>query len=1093
MILQPVGGPPSDGLGGASAGPNKLKPALKQGSRPLSLTRPQGITTQVLLNGNFLLDSAGRGMGVQLGTPASSTRAQQQGVKSSYGAPKTTSGQLQYPSLGAPSSRGSLPVQGSLAAPQGIIASPVRDKGHQQQEVNAGGSSALLQKAANARQIAEYHRKQHQERQRRQEDLINNIKTGGAAGGGGVLAQALERADGNQASSPSTLGVVGHSSGTTPGGMPLNSMQATASTGTRPIPTRSASGGMVKANHAMMTTPQLRREEENYADQETLAGRTPTTASSVSSNGQQRTEDRNNYSTPTLTTGQHQQGGSTSTSSGDHAALVPPLASALSVLKNKKARPPAAPPGSDHRSSQQVPGNSERRAARRATLRSQERAAMATPERVGPSMTDLNDTANISTASPHRRVRGTARSSSERKRRSTPGAQRERERTGSVPPGTTTNNSNSYISNVPARAGGGTTTASASSTKMNQHHHGPSTSEGRATGASAQLRSGSRQRTDSDIILDTLRSELQRRALEAEDFQAEIAKAKQEMVNLRKESEQKGREIDTLRLEAKTWPRKLDHYRLENEKLRLEIARLQALVVNSPGSGGTSGGGLEGDQENQDLVETSGFKPPTRGLSNGAPMSPVDEGDEASHSLPTASPGAFSPHQDYLQPTRAATASGGGGSKLAAKAEDTASSSSTAVSKTSMPGAGAGGLAHSSSSQQSRSQQSSPVETVASPSDRGVVGAKQSTKSSSSVSPGTDSAESDWVFVVQGQENGATSKGLEKKHSCYPENALVRTEKLGIRFVSLGGATDRPNQDDFLLAMQRNPIEQASSSSSSAEEDVAGKGSKGGGNIRSSWLDVVKDEGYIALYAVFDGFGENGEECSKLIKQRMAELVFAHSLIFQEPQSVLEEAFKTIQKELGASDSFLREGDGASVAVALLLKLNSPREGYASDTSRTEAESWVVVGSIGDCRVVLASKEDGGSFGAVALTKDHKVDTHKGESARLQKTPGVILQSVAEGTTAVFKDGAGDQGSVLTRHLGSVPHDAVLTSAEVNAYRINAGQDLMLVLGTRGLFHRFSNSALVSQLIGHGVDYLGPVCEKAREGGDDVTAVVVTL
>jgi len=85
-----------------------------------------------------------------------------------------------------------------------------------------------------------------------------------------------------------------------------------------------------------------------------------------------------------------------------------------------------------------------------------------------------------------------------------------------------------------------------------------------------------------------------------------------------------------------------------------------------------------------------------------------------------------------------------------------------------------------------------------------------------------------------------------------------------------------------------------------------------------------------------------------------------------------------------------------------------------------------------------------------------------------------------------------------------VPHDAVLTSAEVNAYRINPGQDLMLILGTRGLFEAFSNSALVSQLIGHGVDHLRTVCEKARDhkmkgrtlgidGEDDVTAIVVTL
>lgn len=43
-----------------------------------------------------------------------------------------------------------------------------------------------------------------------------------------------------------------------------------------------------------------------------------------------------------------------------------------------------------------------------------------------------------------------------------------------------------------------------------------------------------------------------------------------------------------------------------------------------------------------------------------------------------------------------------------------------------------------------------------------------------------------------------------------------------------------------------------------------------------------------------------------------------------------------------------------------------------------------MVGYIGDSRVVLASREENGSFGAVALTKDHKIATHKGEAARLQ-------------------------------------------------------------------------------------------------------------
>lgn len=105
----------------------------------------------------------------------------------------------------------------------------------------------------------------------------------------------------------------------------------------------------------------------------------------------------------------------------------------------------------------------------------------------------------------------------------------------------------------------------------------------------------------------------------------------------------------------------------------------------------------------------------------------------------------------------------------------------------------------------------------------------------------------------------------------------------------------------------------------------------------------MREEGYIALYAVFDGFGPGGHHCSRHCKQRIAELVFSHALLFQEPQRVLQEACDAVQQELQAASTSasaeeggtaaslvgetLRPGDGASAALALLLRLKTGSTG----------------------------------------------------------------------------------------------------------------------------------------------------------------------
>ncbi|CAD7970947.1 unnamed protein product [Amoebophrya sp. A120] len=953
-------------------------------------------------------------------------------------------------------------------------------------------------------QLADFHRAKNQERAKRQEELV-----------AGILVPSVNLV--TTTSNPPRGGAVLQNFGST--GIIGGGSSATGTT--RPTQALSSTpGGEVVEGYTSYHLDSEDAEQNFYNTSSQLhPQRQPSGGPSVArknySRGGQHHHQRANANQPNKKSVlaqalKHADHGDEGAALGDQDLngsqnLSAPLANALSALKNKKMlRPPAGPgggvvggqnmngttPGGGGATGSSaagtplnnlvVPHTGPQNAARRASLRSQDRTTLQYNSRESSLQRGRSDRREP-TASPARRVPSNhhmgggapgstaTRENSRTRRRATPvrgtttsnavsasanttplrgRASPERgSRQGVLNGARQRSNSASNIlhgagnQNHTSSRGVASTTGSSSSSSTSFHPNGRggSTTTSGATGTTLVAPTGGEQ----TLILDTLRQELQRKA-----EQCDCLTEKCKNLEL---------EVDKLRLEARQSVKKVEFFRVENEKLRglLKMETRSGKMLNISSSSAASS-----PAEHQSVVSQQGD------LQYGGTNEP-------------SSP-----------PTKTTDA------ELALQDEQAVVGAGTTTREERL----------------ANKQQPADHYTV----DQAPSGAEEVVDHLPAAEP---EQESDWVFVIQGVEQ-ASSPG-EKRYSCYPDTALTRTEKLGIRLVSLRGNPKTVNQDDFLLAMQRSPIvttttigeggdhaATGSANTRAATASASSSSSSSSGTASSNnWLSTVRNEGFIALYAVFDGFGENGSTCSRHCKQRMAELVFSHPLIFQNPQAVLAEAFEIVQGELGAmsrgssgrnnasgggeGEGLLKLGDGASAALALLLRLKgqpamTPSSAAKSPTPAEEEESWVVVGSIGDSRVVLASREEsqseGSTFGAVALSKDHTILTHKGEAQRLRNNPK-----------------AESQPQQLTRHLG-LPADlsVVKTQAEVNAYKINPGQDLLLILGTKGLWNQYSNSALVSALLANGVDHLRTSCEKAKmlqssQSGDDVTAIAVSL
>eukprot|EP00747_Dinoflagellata_sp_TGD_P164338 gnl/TRDRNA2_/TRDRNA2_184142_c0_seq1.p1 gnl/TRDRNA2_/TRDRNA2_184142_c0~~gnl/TRDRNA2_/TRDRNA2_184142_c0_seq1.p1 ORF type:complete len:844 (+),score=110.49 gnl/TRDRNA2_/TRDRNA2_184142_c0_seq1:65-2533(+) len=354
---------------------------------------------------------------------------------------------------------------------------------------------------------------------------------------------------------------------------------------------------------------------------------------------------------------------------------------------------------------------------------------------------------------------------------------------------------------------------------------------------------------------------------------------------------------------------------------------------------------------------------------------------------------------------------------------------------------------------------------------KGAGGPAGSIKATATDAQGLN-VERSWEFVVQGQPDPTEQANFAPKLvSCFPDDAVERACSRGVACVcSRGRRLDNtvPNQDDFLLARH-----------------------------------TLAHNGHIALYGVFDGHGPAGHNCAAFARSALPESLFGQHTLLMRPEDTLRHAFH--QTQLGMRDqNFDTEHSGTTAALALVLNIPSP----PGEQEARSSETWLFVAHVGDSRIILASRreDEPTAFTVTALTRDHRPDEPE-EAERVRREGGEVRKLHRNsGAVRVFAGGQDRPALALTRTLGATGAAGCGVSAEpeVSAYRLRIGTDVLLMLGTDGLFEFCSNSDAVGKLLREGVSVgvLEEICGESRrqwaassynETVDDITAVAVSL
>lgn len=342
-----------------------------------------------------------------------------------------------------------------------------------------------------------------------------------------------------------------------------------------------------------------------------------------------------------------------------------------------------------------------------------------------------------------------------------------------------------------------------------------------------------------------------------------------------------------------------------------------------------------------------------------------------------------------------------------------------------------------------------------------------------------------WEFVVQGQHDATVKPQggfAPKAVSCYPDDAVERASGRGVVCVCARGRrldTTVPNQDDFVAARH-----------------------------------TLVHGGHIALYGVLDGHGPAGHHCAAFARGALPESLFGQRTLLLQPEETLREAFRQTQASL-LEQPFDTEHSGTTVALALVLSLPAAQNeddandgAFARKPESAGGEAWLFVAHTGDSRAILASQRGGdpSAFTVTALTKDHRPDDPD-EAERIRQAGGEVRRlRETSGAVRVFAKGQDRPGLALTRSLGASASAAcgVTAEPEVSAYRLRPGVDVLLLLGTDGLFEFCNNTAAAGQLLKEGVSQasLQDLCGQSRERWsrssynetvDDITAVAALL
>jgi serine/threonine protein phosphatase PrpC len=260
---------------------------------------------------------------------------------------------------------------------------------------------------------------------------------------------------------------------------------------------------------------------------------------------------------------------------------------------------------------------------------------------------------------------------------------------------------------------------------------------------------------------------------------------------------------------------------------------------------------------------------------------------------------------------------------------------------------------------------------------------------------------------------------------------------------------------------------------------------------------VLRVEGHVSMYGVFDGHGRQGHDVSNFVKDFLPKLIvqdeafrkndFEKALLngFQRTQELIEQ--ETNAKKIDASAS----GTTCTIVIHKGNKL------------------WVA--NVGDSRCVLASPcPITGEMRAEDATRDHKPDIPE-ERERINRMGGVVIKPPMDVNHRVYVKGFRFPGLAMSRALGDLIgyHRAGISATpEVNCYELKGDESLLLC--SDGVWEFLSSQDAVElvaeELIDTSMNRQMEAAEKLcktswdkwieEENGvvvDDITAIVVRL
>jgi serine/threonine protein phosphatase PrpC len=260
---------------------------------------------------------------------------------------------------------------------------------------------------------------------------------------------------------------------------------------------------------------------------------------------------------------------------------------------------------------------------------------------------------------------------------------------------------------------------------------------------------------------------------------------------------------------------------------------------------------------------------------------------------------------------------------------------------------------------------------------------------------------------------------------------------------------------------------------------------------------VLRIEGYVSIYGVFDGHGRQGHDVSDFVKEYLPKLI-VHNEAFRAGNihDALLNGFGQIQ------DLLQEETDKGNI------------DATASGTTCTIVvhrgkKLWVA--NVGDSRCVLCAPcPHTGEFVATDACRDHKPEIPE-EKERIHRSGGIVIKPPMDVNHRVYVKGFRFPGLAMSRALGDLVgyHRAGISAVpEVSEFDLTGNEHLLLC--SDGVWEFLSSQDAVSAIetelhsasASQHMDAAEKLCKLSwdkwmmEENGavvDDITAIVVKL